>query len=134
MERTARSAKFIQYMLLVGAGWLLVGMLLSGSASASDKGDQSGQEGQYLFVIGQTVANQPRSLGPRTVANRPMTLRGEPRKRCKDRVRANEPMSLETEPKRINLGYGVIRAGVAEGSIRSDMEATPPCRALGKRG
>ncbi len=131
MERTARSAKILQHMLLVAAGWLLVGMLLSGSASAGEKGEQSGQEGQYLFVIGQTVANRPRSLGPRTVANRPMSLR----KRCKGRkVRANRPMSLEIEAKRINLGYGAIRAGVAEGSFRCDMEIIPPGKSLGKKG
>ena len=129
MELTARSGKILQRMLLIGAGWLLVGMLLSGSVSASETGEQSGQEGQVLIVVGKTVAN------------RPMSLSGKPRKRCKGGgVRANEPPDPDDEPivieirPKINLGYGVIRAGVHEGSLRSDMESKPSRPCLGKRG
>ncbi|MFQ5501564.1 MAG: hypothetical protein ACE5EQ_04600 [Phycisphaerae bacterium] len=35
---------------------------------------------------------------------------------------------------RLDLGYGIIRAGVAEGGVRSDMEITCPAATLSKRG
>lgn len=39
-----------------------------------------------------------------------------------------------TSRSRIELGYGAIRAGVAEGEVRSDMQISSPAAVLSKRG